>query len=286
MKQAYGKPIKFKTKTKKLIQSIDELMTSYSKNGMKITVRQVYYQLVARNIIENSKKHYDRISEIVSAGRMTGLLDWDCIEDRTRFSRQNAHWDSPKEIISAAAAQYAIDKRETQPYYVECWIEKDSLISILEKICKHLDVPCFSCRGFPSITALHDAAERFRSQDRESVILYAGDHDPSGLKIPKTITETLTAFGVDVEMRRIGLTIEQIDLLGLPPFPAKEQDKNYAEYVKTTGLTQAWELDALPPEKLSEIFENEISKLTDFEAYKGMCKIEKEDKAYFDSLIA
>ena len=99
MKKAYGEPIKFKTKTKKLIHSIDEIMASYSKKYMKITVRQVYYQLVARNIIENSKKHYDRISEIISAGRMAGLLDWSCIEDRTRFSRQNAHWDSPKEII-------------------------------------------------------------------------------------------------------------------------------------------------------------------------------------------
>ncbi len=280
MKQAYGVQKRLISRRKELIKRIDEIASEYYAQGMKITVRQVYYQLVARGIMENSKSTYEKISDLVADGRMAGLLDWSMIEDRTRFKRGNVHWENPQQIINAAAEQYRIDTRATQPVYVEAWIEKDSLVSILEATCSRLDVPCFSCRGFPSITALHEAANRFRVKNN-SVILYAGDHDPSGLKIPQVIAERFADFEVNVQINRIGLTYGQIKELKLPPFPAKEQDKNYAEYVKNTGLTLAWELDALPPEILSGLFEEAISGLTDFDELERMQKLEKQDKTYF-----
>lgn len=168
--------------------------------------------------------------------------------------------------------------------YCECWIEKDSLVSILEGTCRELDVPCFSCRGYPSITALHEAANRFRDKEN-AVILYGGDHDPSGLKIPQIIKERFEEFEVNVNLHRLGLTLEQIKELKLPPFPAKEKDKNYAWYVKATGQTQAWELDALPPEKLSAMFESAIECLTDFQELERMQEREKADKTYFSELL-
>lgn len=283
MRKAYGKPKRLITKRKELIKKIDEIASEYSANGMTITVRQVYYQCVARNILPNSKDSYEKISGLIADGRMSGLIDWTMIEDRTRYKRGNPHWNEPQEILIDAAKQYHIDTRITQPVYCEAWIEKDSLVSILENTCRGLDVPCFSCRGFPSITALHEASNRFRNKDN-AVILYAGDHDPSGLKIPQVITDRLADFEVNVKLYRIGLTLEQIKELDLPPFPAKEQDKNYKEYVKNTGLTEAWELDALPPEKLSGIFEKAIDSLTDFNKLDKMRRIEKEHKNYLFSL--
>ena len=280
MKKAYGEPKRIISKRRELIKKIDDIASEYYEAGMKITVRQVYYQLVARNIMPNSKDSYEKISDLVADGRMAGLIDWDMIEDRTRFKRGNVHWESPKQIIEAAASQYRIDTRSTQPNYIEAWIEKDSLVSILEDTCRSFDVPCFSCRGYPSLTALHETANRFRDKDN-AVILYAGDHDPSGLKIPQVITERLADFEVNVKLYRLGITLEQVKELNLPPFPAKEQDKNYAEYVKNTGQTQAWELDALPPEKLSAMFETAIDSLTDFEELARMQAKENRDKTYF-----
>ena len=285
MKISYGKQKRLTKKRRSLIENIDEIVNEYAEKGMRITVRQVYYQCVARKILDNSKSAYEKISDIVADGRMAGLLDWDMIEDRTRYKRANTHWDSPQQIIEAASVQYQIDKRVTQPYYVECWIEKDSLVSILEKTCSQLDVPCFSCRGFPSITALYEAAERFRDKSN-AIILYAGDHDPSGLKIPKVINERFHDFGVNVQLQRIGLTLEQIREFNLPPFYAKQQDNNFKEYLAVTGLTQAWELDALPPDKLSELFEAAISGLTDFTELKKMRDKEKGDKSYFKRLLS
>lgn len=285
MKQAYGKKKRLTKKSRALIEQIDSIVSEYAAMGMRITVRQVYYQCVARSILDNTKANYDKISDILADGRMAGLIDWCMIEDRTRYKRANVHWESPQQIIEAAAEEYRIDTRITQPVYVEAWIEKDSLVSILEGICFELDVPCFSCRGYPSITSLYEAAERFRNK-QNAVILYAGDHDPSGLKIPKVINERLQDFGVNVQLQRIGLTLEQIQEFILPPYYAKEKDKNYQAYVAETGLTLAWELDALPPEKLSGIFKKAIARYTDFTELDRMRKIENEHKSYFSQFIS
>lgn len=285
MKQAYGVQKRITKKRRQLIESIDAIASEYSAQGMRITVRQVYYQCVSRGIMPNSKKEYEKISDLVADGRMAGLIDWDAIEDRTRYKRANAHWDSPQEIIRAAAKQYRIDTRATQPNYVEAWVEKDSLVSILEQTCSRLDVPCFSCRGFPSITALHEAAERFRDKEN-AIILYAGDHDPSGLKIPQVITERFADFEVNVQLHRIGLTLEQIRELDLPSFPAKQSDNNFKEYFMNTGLTESWELDALSPDTLSAMFENAINSLTNFRELERMRAIEKQHMSYFSRLLS
>lgn len=285
MKMAYGKQKKFYSKKRKLIADIDEILTYYQERGMQITVRQIYYQCVSRNLISNNKQQYNKISEVITDGRLAGLLDWDVIEDRTRYTREIPHWRKPQDIIKAAAEQYRIDTRASQPCYIECWIEKDSLVSILEDTCRTYDIACFSCRGYPSVTALREAALRFNDKQKKCVILYAGDHDPSGLKIPEAIQENLKEFNANVELRRIGLNLAQIEQLNLPPNFAKEKDPNYPEYVKKTGLKVCWELDALPPERLSAIFEQNIEELTDFDEWHKMIKIEKQHKTYFSKYI-
>lgn len=284
MKQAYGEATRFTRKTQKLIEHVNGIVEQYSGMGMRLTLRQCFYQLVSRGIIPNKQDKYQRLSEIVGEGRLAGLIDWSAIEDRTRFIREVNHFENPQEILEAAAYSYRIDTRATQPCYVECWLEKDALIGVIEDTCRRLDVACFSCRGNPSITALHDAAARFRGKSNP-IILYAGDHDPSGLNIPAVIGERLKRFCVDVEIRRIGLTLAQIRELDLPPNPAKETDGNYKRYVEATGLKESWELDALPPEKLSGLFTEAISELTDYQELSRMQAQEKADKSYLLELV-
>lgn len=287
MYQAFGTQKRLTSKRKKLIKNIDNIINSYRDAGMKITVRQVYYQCVSKNLIPNNANQYNKIVDLVADGRLHGLIDWAAIEDRTRYTRENAHWDSPEEIIQNALEAYKIDTRKTQPVYLEAWIEKDSLVSILEDTCRRLDVPCFSCRGNPSITALHEASYRFiEHQNQHCIILYAGDHDPSGLNIPAVIQERFYDFGVDVDLRRIGITLAQIKELELPPFPAKITDGNYKKYVMTTGLKDSWELDALPPETLSELFRKNILELTDLDLWRKELDRQKQDKTRLAEMLA
>lgn len=152
----------------------------------------------------------------------------------------------------------------TQPRYIEVWIEKQSLFSIVERVCDEHDVPIFVCRGYPSITAKHDAVKRLlRYEHRSPVILYLGDHDPSGLDIPRELRESFDLFGAFfVEIRRIALTMAQIGEYVLPPNPAKITDSRAKNYIRTYGR-KSWELDALRPDVLSKIIDDEIEALTD-----------------------
>jgi hypothetical protein len=84
-----------------------------------------------------------------------------------------------------------LDTRRNQEYYIEVWIEKDALLGILETICKKLDVPYFSCRGYVSQSSMWEAAQRFRENDREGILLHLGDHDPSGIDMSRDIQERL-----------------------------------------------------------------------------------------------
>ena len=107
-----------------IITMANSIIEEYQKQNFTLTLRQLYYQFVARGAIPNSEKIYGKLSSVISDGRLAGLIDWEAIEDRTRPSRGNAHWENPQQIINAAAKQFRLDTRATQETYIEVWIEK------------------------------------------------------------------------------------------------------------------------------------------------------------------
>ena len=140
------KDISFREKSLELIGLVNKVINEYSKQGYELTLRQAYYQLVARGYIENNERSYKNIGNLINDGRLAGLIDWYAITDRTRNLRTNSHWDKPAEVIESARYSFLLDKWKYQPNYVEVWVEKDALVDIVAKACKPLDVPFFSCR--------------------------------------------------------------------------------------------------------------------------------------------
>ncbi len=76
------KSINFRQPTLELIAQCDAILMSYAAQGFNMTLRQLYYQLVARDLIPNNQKEYDRLGKTVSDARRAGFLDWDLIVDR------------------------------------------------------------------------------------------------------------------------------------------------------------------------------------------------------------
>lgn len=246
-----------------LISQINSVIDDYHEQGYSLTLRQVYYQLVSKNIIPNSEKSYNNLGVLINNGRLAGLIDWTAIEDRTRFLRQLSHWNSPKEIIESAAEQYRIDLWQGQENYVEVWVEKDALIGVVEQAANRYDVPCFSCRGFVSQSEMWEAGQRFRKRNnKECVVLHLGDHDPSGIDMTRDIQERLNMFGADVYIERIALNMPQIEEHNPPPNPAKTTDTRYDSYINAYGLS-SWELDALEPKILDDLISRNIEKYLD-----------------------
>ncbi len=255
----------FRSETIATIRQANEIIAEYREQGFDLTLRQLYYQFVARDLIPNKESEYKRLGSVINDGRLAGLIDWLAISDRTRNLQRNAHWRGPSDIIRDASKQFAIDKWERQDFRVEVWIEKDALVGILESICPDLDVPFFSCRGYTSQSEMWRAAQRLIDYQQNVVILHLGDHDPSGIDMSRDIEERLELFGAleeDDEFRRIALNMEQIEEYSPPPNPAKVTDSRFAKYVSRYG-GESWELDSMEPTMLAELVSNEIRSYLD-----------------------
>lgn len=276
----------FRKKSLAIIEQANSIITEYQNAGYNLTLRQLYYQFVARDIILNSDKEYKKLGSVINDGRLAGLIDWDSITDRTRLSRGNTHWDSPQEIITAIGKQFKIDTRANQNYYIEVWVEKDALIGVLERICTQLDVPYFSCRGYVSQSSMWEAAQRFSNKQcydstetwiekgsRKGLLIHLGDHDPSGIDMTRDIQERFNMFGAVVKVLRIALTQGQIDKYNPPPNPAKITDSRFTGYVEKYGES-SWELDALEPQVISALIENVIADHTDEDKRDELLKIQ------------
>lgn len=286
--------IRFRQASLDLIEIINSVIDEYSSQGYELTLRQAYYQLVARGYIPNNERSYKNIGSLINDGRLAGLIDWHSITDRTRNIRRLSHWNNPAEIIDSASKQYRLDKWKDQPNYVEVWVEKDALVDVVSRACNYLDVPYFSCRGYTSQSEMWAASRRFINQNDkdERIIIHLGDHDPSGIDMTRDIQERMDLFGADVEVKRIALTMQQIKKYNPPPNPAKITDSRCKGYIEKYG-NESWELDALEPKVITSLITKAVEEYIDEDLYKDVCDAEDEQKNelqqicdHYDSIVA
>jgi hypothetical protein len=259
----FFKQFDFRNKTLKTIQQANEIIAEYQADGYDLTLRQLYYQFVARDLIPNSQKEYNNLGSVINNGRLAGLIDWDCIKDRTRDMQKNSHWESPSDILESCAACFAVDTRQDQDIYLEVWVEKEALANVIERIANELDIPWFACRGYVSQSAMYEAAKRLQKRkQRNAIILHLGDHDPSGVDMTRDIQDRLEMFDADCVVERIALNMDQVDEFDPPPNPAKITDSRSGGYIAEFGR-QSWELDALDPHTLTTLIRERADKYTD-----------------------
>jgi len=141
-----------------MIAQINAILADYERQGYDLSLRQTYYQLVARNLVPNTERSYKNVGNLVSDARLAGLIDWDMIKDRGREMTQNPHWDSPKDFIDSVAPQFRVNHWEDQDCYVEVMVEKQALEGVLEPVCRELDVPFTANKGYSSSSAMYEAA--------------------------------------------------------------------------------------------------------------------------------
>lgn len=269
MKQAY-KAITFRGKSPKLIERIDQIVQEYQAQGQMLTVRQLYYQLVARGIIENTERSYKNTTDLVNNARLAGLLDWSAIEDRTREVVIRGHWSSPWGMLSSAINSYHEDLWDNQDTRVIVIVEKEALAGVLTSVCYQHDVPFLAARGYPSSSVLRDFAigpMMDAVQAGQSIqILHLGDHDPSGIDMSRDLEERFNLFlGEEADrlsFQRIALSMDQIEEIKPPPNPAKSTDSRFRDYRKKFG-DKSWELDALSPDYLTDLVESWIESYID-----------------------
>jgi hypothetical protein len=252
-------------KTLKLIEHANTIIEEYQERGFKLTVRGLFYQFVARGLIENTFLKYKTFSISIADAREAGMIDWDAIEDRTRELNRHSTWSSPGDIIRGAARAYQTDLWKDQPYRPEVWIEKEALLGVIEDVCDEFRLPSFAIRGNVSLSAVYHEAKRLARvfhRGQTPVIIYLGDHDPNGIDITRDLTAKLNLYARQpIDVRRIALTMEQIEEHNPPPSFVKEGDPRTSGYLEQFGTDECWELDALPPDIIDALIRDEIESM-------------------------
>jgi hypothetical protein len=271
------------------VRYMNTIIDEYTAHKYTLTVRQLYYQLVARAYMENTLENYGGISKFVTKARMAGLIDWSVIEDRGRVPHFTYYANSVSERLQDALRNFEVDRQLMQKNYIEVWCEKDALTGILEPVTRYYHIPLLVNKGFSSATAIYQGAERFKRAMRKGqncVLLYLGDHDPSGLNmIKKDIPKRLTEFEItDIQIRHIALTTEQVRKYKPPKNPAKITDTRFKKYKQEHGL-YSWEVDALKPEILDKLLRQEIESSMDMSAFKQMLEYEQGLHNKLESII-
>lgn len=271
------------------IEVLNGIVEEYVAQGFRLTVRQVYYQAIARDIIpdewvdqaynvkngldpmtKNTVKNYKRLAGILDEGKMAGLVDWDAIEDRTREFNRRSRWSGPGEILQGAARSFHMDLWTDQEHRCFVVVEKEALAGVLEGVCHKWDVPLLAARGYPSGTVLREFAVSdlipcFGKERQTPVIIHLGDHDPSGIDMSRDLAERFYTFTAGKQggrynnemFKRVALNMDQIEEQSPPPNPAKATDARFAAYQEKFG-DESWELDALQPRYLVELVERNI----------------------------
>lgn len=286
------KEIRFSADRQAIVDNAVTLVRTYRARGYSLTLRQLYYQFVARDLLPqawadpatgstNNERSYKKLGDVIADARMAGLIDWTAIEDRTREVDGNNHWDHPSSIIKACGEQFMLDKWEGQQYRVEVWVEKDALEGVVGKASRAMDVQFFSCRGYASMTSLWEAGQRLKGYaeaGQTPVIIHLGDHDPSGIDMSRDIQERVALFmdeySDDLQFQRLALNRDQIDEYNPPPNPAKVTDSRYSGYSAEHG-DECWELDALEPSVIDDMIRAAIRQYRDDEQFEALADQEQ-----------
>jgi hypothetical protein len=247
-------------------------------SAYKLTLRQLYYQLVSRNIIPNVERSYKNLSRVVTRARLAGLLDWSAIEDRVRQPDLPLEYDNLQDLVYWSLQSYRLPRWKGQEYYAELWVEKDALASVLRPLAQKYHVVLMVNRGYSSASAMYDSAKRFlHHRDQDCTLFYLGDLDPSGEDMVRDIRERLLELDAPVRVEKIALTMDQVQEYDPPPNPAKMTDPRAADFISKYG-TESWEVDALPPAVLEQLISEKIESVLDLELYAEVINQEEKDK--------
>lgn len=275
--------VNFHSKSLNQIAVCNDIIDQYQAQGFRLTLRQLYYQLVSRNLLSNTERDYKNLGKLVSQGRLAGEIDWEAIEDRLRSPQKTAEWKSPADILDAAISGYALPRWDSQQNYVELWCEKDALAGVLAPLTNLYHITLMVNRGYSSQSAMKESAERLASayyDGKDVTLFYIGDLDPSGEDMVRDVEDRLNLLTknlIEFKVIKLAITPEQVAQFNPPPNPAKMSDSRAAKFVALHG-DSSYEADALPPDALATTVREAVGLEIDWDAWDEVLAAEERDK--------
>jgi hypothetical protein len=290
-----------------VLDRVDEALEAFRSQGVKPTLRTLFYWLVSKQVIPNTRNAYSRLSEKLVEARKMGRWGWDILEDRTRvvlgelsdykfndhdmalfeqkLSRKLESLDIDKmlsDTFDYLEPLFMVGRWAEQPVVCEIWIEKEALASTIQSWTQDLGIPIRVNRGYSSWTFIYNntcSLGRTLTSHQKVVILYLGDLDPSGVDIQRFLEEAIRYFGLGedrVEFTRLAITADQVEEFNLPPRP--EDAETLAKLARDTrsrkyGFNYIVELDALvayAPDEFRRIIRDAVLSRWDKSVYERL----------------
>jgi len=269
--------------TRALIDTVAEILDDY-RGHLPLTVRQIFYRLVASYGYEKDEKAYKRLGEHLVRARRAHMVPFDAIRDDGVVIYSGTWHGGPDDFWDDTARRmhvYRRDRQAGQRLRLELWCEAAGMAPQLARVADHYSVPVYSSGGFASLTAVRLIAERALEREVPTVLLHVGDLDPSGESIFDALAQDAAAFveadrvieTLTIESVRVALTAQQVSAHGLPTAPAKASDARSAGW--NGGTCQ---LEALPPDVLAAIVRRAIEDRLDREGFEAEVDQECDDR--------
>jgi hypothetical protein len=265
------------------MQAIRDGLFSIANEMHPLTVRGLFYQAVSRGLIEKTEAGYTTVQTQSVKMRRESELPYGWIADATRWQRKPATYSSAEAMLERTARTYRQAIWEDQDAYVEVWLEKDALAGVVYQVTSQWDVPLMVTRGYPSLSYLFDAAETLKAEEgRPCFLYYLGDHDPSGLDIPRKVERDLRVFSPDVDLtfERIAVTMDQVERWSLQTRPTKGADTR-ARHFEGNSI----EVDAIPPDQLRDLVWDAITRHIDADILERTRRIEAAERETLQGII-
>jgi len=281
----YGaSPIRRGRRSKQDIADVRDAIIDVTNGYRRMTVRQVYYQLVTRGVIEKTEQEYKgTVCRLLAEMRRDGTIPYSKIADNTRWMRKPDTYSGLEQMLAHTRDVYRRAIWDEQDAYTEVWLEKEALAGVLVDVTAKWDVPLMVTRGYPSLSYVHSAAQAIAAQGKPAFLYYFGDRDPSGVDIDRFVEEQILemAPGVDLHFERVAVTEAQLEELQLPTRPTKKTDSRSKSF-----KGESVEVDAIDPDTLCEICEACITRHVDQDAYDRMIEVEDAERDTLARMIA
>lgn len=274
-----------------ILEHAEEIVLSYTT---RVTLRQLFYRLVADGSLSNTRSEYGQLSAKTAQARRDGWFP--ALMDRTRdIERFYPLFQDTDEALRWVKDRYRRDRTEGQEYSIYLAVEKAGIVEQLNQwFGRSLGIPILPLQGYSSQSFVDqvacDAADDMRSDDAEgihyanldpdgnprpTVLIYAGDFDPSGEDIDRDFEKRTACWDC---VHRVALLPEQINQYNLPPAMGKASDSRAKDFVAKHGRLIQVELDALPPPTLRGLYAEVIDRYWDNEQYELVMAQEKEER--------
>jgi len=252
----------------------DYLQDLSEEIGFKVSARGWAYLMEQKRLI--NKDAFDKVNNLINKCRRDGYLPIDFVAEESAREFKNVEEPNENGIIKEfgewlkaarkAPEHYTPDWWDGEEFYIQMVVEKIDLVTLFRPICEEYHLCIANSKGWGSMLQRAEYARRFSEAEARGlkcVLLYAGDHDPDGLRIAEFMKKNLydlkniewedglTGYDpTDLIIERFGLTYEFIEennltwidnlITGSKKNLASPKHKNFhmpyvQEYLKTIG---------------------------------------------------